>query len=606
MSQQPLAAGTRAAAQEDETDPSSSSWTCSICTFAGNPALFLSCAVCQGERSSLAAPTTRTGLLLLPARASSSATIAPPARTATRRDAPRATKIQPPSSSSSSVAGLSPSTTVAAASSDGNAAIQNLDDDDSSSSLSVELLDQPSLSFRNSRVSNNQASSASSMPTVCVTAKSTTNNPQPKLSGLASNRRMSSKQSTAAAVDGKGVSHEEEEMEEEENARRRRWHRCPPAHTAVVRNLSDPEYCCVWSIEVLDGSYRPDVARTLLATVARHVNPVLRARGWRVKRLLESCSSSWIGLCTTNGRNDADSASVNIQLNLRTQPNRQCRQFRTFAQILAVMLHEITHTSIGLEDIHPPAFWELLSEVRLQYQSLLNQGEVAAQARHYNDDDFYKCHETTVLEGRVVSVCDAARQLDRHQHLGLSTAVAQASGSTTGDASAGPESLPPPPDPDPDLDVDQCGASRRRKRRWRRRRSAGGPSSSRLSTRRPRKPPLLKGARMVDGRTKAGKAVRLAKERLTPHELAARAALSRLGPTPTMDARMIGGVNTGTDASTNNADEDDNEDFPSDGSSHDSSSDEDAVAPHTLACGCRSCQWDQMLHQPTGGEGTNS
>ena len=47
---------------------------------------------------------------------------------------------------------------------------------------------------------------------------------------------------------------------------------------------------------------RPDVARTLLAAVARHVNPILRDRGWRVKRLIESASSSWIGLCTANGR----------------------------------------------------------------------------------------------------------------------------------------------------------------------------------------------------------------------------------------------------------------------------------------------------------------
>ena len=97
---------------------------------------------------------------------------------------------------------------------------------------------------------------------------------------------------------------------------------------------------------------------------------------------------------------------------------------------------------------------------------------------------------------------------------------------------------------------------------------------------------------MVDGRTKEGKAVRLAKERLTPRELAARAALARLGPTLT------------TDVSTNRADEEE-EDLSSDGSSNDASDDdEDAVAPHTLACGCRSCQWDQMVCQPTGGEDT--
>ena len=104
-----------------------------------------------------------------------------------------------------------------------------------------------------------------------------------------------------------------------------------------------------------EDGYRPDVARTLLANVARHVNPILRDRGWRVKRLIESASTQWIGLCTANGRTDADAASTNIQLNLRVQPDKHCTQFRSFHQILAVMLHEITHTSIGLEDIHPPA-----------------------------------------------------------------------------------------------------------------------------------------------------------------------------------------------------------------------------------------------------------
>ena len=68
---------------------------------------------------------------------------------------------------------------------------------------------------------------------------------------------------------------------------------------------------------------------------------------------------------------DADAASTNIQLNLRVLPDKHCKQFRSFHQILAVMLHEITHTSIGLEDIHPPAFWELLEEIKKQYKTKL-------------------------------------------------------------------------------------------------------------------------------------------------------------------------------------------------------------------------------------------
>lgn len=126
-----------------------------------------------------------------------------------------------------------------------------------------------------------------------------------------------------------------------------------PNTVAVINNLSDRQYCCVWSIEVYEDGYRPEVARTLLAQVAHHVNPILRARGWRVKRLMESASTTFIGCCTGNGRYDADAASTNIQLNLRIQPNKYCKLFRTFSQLLSVMLHEITHTSIGLEDIHP-------------------------------------------------------------------------------------------------------------------------------------------------------------------------------------------------------------------------------------------------------------
>jgi WLM domain len=129
--------------------------------------------------------------------------------------------------------------------------------------------------------------------------------------------------------------------------------RRPPNTVAVIHNLSDRQYCCVWAVEVYEDGYRPEVARTLLAQIAHHVNPILRARGWRVKRLMESASTKYLGCCTGNGRDDADAASTNIQLNLRVQPNKHCTVFRTFSQLLSVMLHEITHTSIGLEDIHP-------------------------------------------------------------------------------------------------------------------------------------------------------------------------------------------------------------------------------------------------------------
>ena len=43
----------------------------------------------------------------------------------------------------------------------------------------------------------------------------------------------------------------------------------PPRHSVSVNNLSDRQYCCVWSVEVYEDGYRPDVARSLLASVAR-------------------------------------------------------------------------------------------------------------------------------------------------------------------------------------------------------------------------------------------------------------------------------------------------------------------------------------------------
>ena len=282
--------------------------------------------------------------------------------------------------------------------------------------------------------------------------------------------------------------------------------RVAPRYSVPIHNLSDRKYCCVWSVEPYEDGYRPDVARTLLATVARHVNPILRDRGWRVKRLLESESKKWIGLCTGNGRADADAASVNIQLNLRTEPSRHCRQFRPFRSILSVMLHEITHTSIGLEDIHPPAFYELLDEIKAQYREKLAAGEVDAEK-----DEYGTTEQGTFVsgDGTVGSAATSASD------------VLGAGGADGLDVlgSAGTEN--------------ECGASTKKRRGRGKRRGGGGRGYSKGFTSNvptnEKKRPLLKGAKMVDKRTKVGKATMRERENVTPRELAARAALARLG-----------------------------------------------------------------------------
>ena len=378
--------------------------------------------------------------------------------------------------------------------------------------------------------------------------------------------------------------------------------RIPPRHTSVpINNLSDRQYCCVWSVEVYEDGYRPDVARTLLANVARHVNPILRARGWRVKRLIESSSPSWIGLCTSNGRSDADAASTNIQLNLRVRPDRKCTQFRSFRQILSVMLHEITHTSIGLEDIHPPAFWELLDEIKVEYQTRLTDGEVDGET------DMYGCDTSYISSsGEVASVAASASDI-----VGTSNGVFNNLNLLDKVGSEG-----------------DCGSSKTRRRRRHRDGHArkklgqgGSARSSGYSSNIPKKRPLLKGSKMVDKRTKVGKAALSKRDNLSVRELAAKAALARFGDaatttTTTTSVATASSTNIGGGAaaalySTSSAtaavdilsssDSSEHDDIiglansRNDMSDSDDDDDDSIINEHNSGCGCRSCEWSKLF-----------
>ena len=369
--------------------------------------------------------------------------------------------------------------------------------------------------------------------------------------------------------------------------------RIPPEYTTAINNLSDRRYCCVWSVEVFEVGHRPDVARCLLARVARHVNPILRDRGWRVKRLIESASSSWVGLCTTNGRNDADACSTNIQLNLRVKPSKHCKQFRPFRQILAVMLHEITHTSIGLEDIHPPAFYELLEEIKGQYYEKLNNGEVDLETEDYG------CQGTIVTEsGTVKTIAEASQDilgsncLDRKTDTGSLLVVAKKSG----------EEFP---------QGDECGATKiKKRRRWRRRKGGNSDKYKKgyKSNATPMKRPLLKGTKMVDGRTKQGKALKDDRERLPPRGLALCAALERQNqqeqPPTSQQKNMTKppapSVGMNKENFVDLVDNSDSDETVEEESvvRELSSDDEDSLVPHEDKCGCRSCEWDKLLFMP--------
>ncbi|KAL9191355.1 hypothetical protein ACHAXT_001061 [Thalassiosira profunda] len=346
--------------------------------------------------------------------------------------------------------------------------------------------------------------------------------------------------------------------------------RAPPRHSASINNLSDRQYCCVWGVEVYEDGYRPDVARTLLANVARHVNPILRARGWRVKRLIESASTQWIGLCTTNGRSDADAASTNIQLNLRVRPDKRCKEFRSFHQVLAVMLHEITHTSIGLEDIHPPAFWELLDEIKKEYREKLAAGEVDLEK------DDYGCKGQYISSsGSLASVATSASDI-----LGANGT------NTLGTLGASGSER-------------DCGAKKKRRRRWNGKRGGGGNYSKGYKSNVPKKRPLLKGKKMVDKRTKAGKAAMAEAKNMSARDLAARAALARFGSmeSTAKESESSGPEVHSLDDSESEDSEDERRSNNGKGDAFDDEEDDDdePIREHNEKCGCRSCDWSKLF-----------
>jgi hypothetical protein len=382
--------------------------------------------------------------------------------------------------------------------------------------------------------------------------------------------------------------------------------RVPPSHNTSINNLSDRQYCCVWSVEVYEDGYRPDVARALLATVARHVNPILRERGWRCKRLIESASSKWIGLCTGNNRADADAASTNIQLNLRTQPDKHCTTFRSFHQILSVMLHEITHTSIGLEDIHPPAFYELLNEIKIQYKEKLLAGEVDLET------DDYGCNGQYITsDGSVGSVTSSAADLLLGHKSGVNNLddMMNKSGSET-----------------------ECGAKKRGKGRRRyggggsgRSRGGGGGKSKGYTSNviNEKKHPLLKGAKLIDKRTKVGKEAMEEIANLTPRELAAKAAMARFSSSSSSSSSSNGVGGGGLGRTTNEKgtgnkgmkttngtggrsgeeiciDDDNNStDNESDNDDDNEDDEDERIVPHTQRCACRSCDWSKIFLEST-------
>ena len=251
------------------------------------------------------------------------------------------------------------------------------------------------------------------------------------------------------------------------------------------------EYRSVWWTVPLDGLGHDGVkdaasiaeAQRLLARLKKHSDPVLRHYGWTVKHLKEHVGGPG-GMCYHDNQGTAD-----ITLQLRQRPSKQCNAFRSFRQLMSVMIHEMTHISgLGIEDVHPPEFYEKNGEVWGVYKRLLADGVSIVEGGQEGGGEG-EGGDFGEGGGSVEGGCRSKRRL-----LG-------------GGGGGG-------------------GGGRKRSR------ASGGPSGSSGAGGGRKKPALGRKQKMIDKRTVEGKQLAAAQASRTPAEAARQAALARVGQQP--------------------------------------------------------------------------
>ncbi|KAK1276014.1 hypothetical protein QJS04_geneDACA003974 [Acorus gramineus] len=118
----------------------------------------------------------------------------------------------------------------------------------------------------------------------------------------------------------------------------------------------------VWEIKALKKPGE-DEARRFLEKVAKQVQPIMRRRKWRVKKLSEFSPSNpaLLGLNVGGG--------IEVKLRLR-RPNREW-DFFPYEQVLDTMLHELCHNVHGP---HNASFYKLWDELRKECEELVSKG----------------------------------------------------------------------------------------------------------------------------------------------------------------------------------------------------------------------------------------
>ena len=130
----------------------------------------------------------------------------------------------------------------------------------------------------------------------------------------------------------------------------------------------------VWQCDCVKKLPDADKALEMLHEVKLHADALLKARGWRVKRLYEICC------CTSGGRNTGvggfcvpagdGQTSLRIALRLRAPKSHE---LYPFDHNMRVMLHEMAHIVHGN---HSAQFYQQMDELSKQYETLLAKGQV--------------------------------------------------------------------------------------------------------------------------------------------------------------------------------------------------------------------------------------
>ena len=131
----------------------------------------------------------------------------------------------------------------------------------------------------------------------------------------------------------------------------------------------------VWKVEEIKKIPNSDEARKLLLRVKEHADNVLKARGWKVKRLIEICCCERKNMGTNLGvggwcRGDGPGAAHTIALRLRRP---RSHEFVSFEHCLKVMWQEMAHIVHGN---HSAAFYQEMDDIARHYELSKSKGQL--------------------------------------------------------------------------------------------------------------------------------------------------------------------------------------------------------------------------------------